>query len=781
MSVCYKSILYILIGWSLLAASAVAETTVRLGFFEAGAHPAHDQLHKEFGRQANYLIGPDTSIVFHPGAYRNAGWSRDSSRVMARQMAGIEFVDAIVTMGPWVVEDLLAAGVTKPIIAMYRADPTVEGLVDSLGRPIAPNLTVQIKPGKILNDLATLVSLVPLDTIGFLYFPSGDEIDSIVGHLQDITDRRDITIVYGEGFNNVGTYAFFKGMQQLPASIDALYLGPLWDMDATEQAQFFHELTMKRVPCMTWEGWSTVRLGATFSDAGYSSYADARYNADKLVAIIRGVRPSLLPIEFYGASGLTINQTSVDACNLDLPQDVVAEAQVLEPLVNTDEYIPLSFAVQQALVARPEIGATYDRLDAASAAARQAWSDYLPQVAADVVIDWRNDNGVDRTIPRLDNSGIGARLGVEQTVFSLEAIRRIQTSSVAIRQAEASNRLVRLAMERAVGLAYVNLARAQHVDSLYELYRRQIDLYYEFAATAQALNQGAAGAPLRLQSERQRSTRRLVAARADREAAATLLMALLNQPGRRDFQIDSSLFDPGRYVRDYRQFYPFVTDADARTTLARHIEASARLNHPEATREALDIESYRRRLAQASAAFWPRLSLFADLELTYRYADNPDPFREDNPALTIGGKISLPLLSGLGRFRERSRLKATISEMEFESEAQLLDLSQEAVADVERLIGRMTALPSTQSAQQQASDYLNLTIEAYQADSVGLLTLLDAQQQALLTALESVEHRYRILTNMLDLLYACGWSVRDESGNFVEEFFRLVEPARPGR
>ena len=758
-----------------------AETTITLGFFEAGTHPAHDELHKEFGRQANFLAGPDTTILFHPDAFRSGGWSRDSSRVMARQMAGLDFVDVIVTMGPWVVEDLLAAGVTKPILAMYRADPFAEGLVDTLGRPTSDNLTVQIKSGKMINDIATLLSLVPADTIGLLYFPSGGEGDSVVARLQQAARRMGVTLLYGSGVNNVGTYAFFKGLAQLPTSIDALYLGPLWDMDATKQVQFFYELNLKRVPCMVYEGWSTARLGATFSDAGYSMYADARYNADKLLKIIRGVRPSLLPTEFYGASGLTINQTSVTACNLRLPQDVVAESQVLEELVNTDEVIPVSFAVQQALTARPEVGATYDRLDAATAEARQAWSSYLPHLSADLYVDWRNDNSVDRTIPRLDNSGLGARLHLEQTIFSLDAIKRIQTASLAIRQAEATNEQVRLELERSVALAYINLARAQQIDSLYELYRRQIDLYYEFAATAEALGEASSAPAMRLQSERQRTTRRLVTARADQEAARSLLMSLINQPGRSDFQIDSSLFFAGSYVREYRRFYPFVTSSDARTRLTRYVENQTRLNHPTAATEAITVERLRREMAVLGASVWPRLSLFADLDFTDRYADNPDPFSEENPAFTIGGRLSLPLLSGLERFRKRDRLKAAISSLEFENEARLLNVSQAAVAATDRLIGQMTALPSTQSAVQQSSTYLGLTIEDYQADSVGLLELLDAQEQALVTAVESVELRYRMLTNMLDILYACGRSVRDGSGDFIQTFFELIDPVRtPG-
>lgn len=758
---------------------ARAETTVTLGFFEAGTHPGHDELHKEFGRQANFLIGPDTVILFHPDAYRNAGWSRDSSRALAKQYLQMDYIDAIVTMGPWVVEDLLAAGVTKPIIAMYRGDPIAEGLVDSTGRPITPNLTVQVKPGKMQSDLESLQSLVDADTIGFLYFPSGDESERVVEDMKAAAAQMGATLLYGSGTNNIGTYAFFNGLRELPQHLDALYVGPLWDMDATKQAQFFYELNLRKIPCMAYEGWIAARLGATFSDGGYSMYADARYNADKLVKIIRGVRPSLLPIEFYGASGMTINQTSVNACNLSLPQDLVAEAQVLDELINTSELVPLSFAIQQALAARPEVAATYDRLDAAAAAAKEAWSAYLPHASAEVLFDWRNDNGVDRTNPRLDNSGIGARLGVEQTIFSLEAIRSIQGASLAKERAEATNEQARLDLERSVALAYVNLARCQQIDSLYELYRRQIDLYYEFAATDKALERSNGAQALRLQSERQRSTRRLLAARADRAAALSLLTTLMNQPGRTDIQIDTGMFFPGSYVVDYRRFYPFVTSTKARQRLRDHVATLVRRNNPESQLTGISIETYRQRLAEAGASLWPTLSLFADLDFTDRYADNPDPFREENPAFTVGGRVNLPLLSGLKTRREKQRLRSAISAMEFTAEAELMDRSQQAVESVDALFAEMTALPSTESAVMQAAQYLGMTIENYQADSASLLELLDAQDQALVTAIESVENRYRMLADMIDILYACGWSVRDKSGRFTEEFFQLIKPARP--
>ncbi len=133
---------------SVIAASAsAAQKTWHIGFLEAGPYPAHSELRKHFSEQLPGLLPDGCSAVTVPHGFKSGDWARESCRRLAAELKADTSIHMVVTTGPWAVEDLLAVGYDRPIVAMYRLDPVAEGLVDTSLRPIAPNLTVRVRPG----------------------------------------------------------------------------------------------------------------------------------------------------------------------------------------------------------------------------------------------------------------------------------------------------------------------------------------------------------------------------------------------------------------------------------------------------------------------------------------------------------------------------------------------------------------------------------------------------------------------------------------------------------
>ncbi|MDH4035668.1 MAG: hypothetical protein OEV80_17895, partial [candidate division Zixibacteria bacterium] len=348
-------------------AQAQQKRRINLGFFEGGRCLAHDILRDEFSHQLEQMAPADIQVVPVPQGYMSAGWKRDSCRILAHDLVRLESVDILVAMGPWVVEDLLTAGYSKPILALHRVDPYAEGLLDARGRPIVENLTVQLRPTQIARDIDALTGLIQVQRLGVLYFPSGDERETIMSQLTALGHKYRFEVLSAEGVDAGGAFAFFKSYLELSRKVDAVYIFPMWAMDGVKIREFFNMTKRDKVPTFVWEGAYLVQRGALASNSGYSVIPEARFAATKLLQIIDGATPADLPVTFDVPSGLTINESTADLTGVDIPATLRREAQLVraEP-TEESRYFTIVEALQRALDASPSHLAQQDALAAAT-------------------------------------------------------------------------------------------------------------------------------------------------------------------------------------------------------------------------------------------------------------------------------------------------------------------------------------------------------------------------------------------------------------------------------
>ncbi|MCK4461023.1 MAG: hypothetical protein KAW46_04430, partial [candidate division Zixibacteria bacterium] len=302
-----------------LTAVAQQKKRINLAFFEAGRCLEHDILRDEFSHQLRQLTPDDFEIIPIPQGYKMAEWKRDSCRLLAAELVALEDADMVVALGPWVVEDLLAAGYDKPIVALNRVDPAAEGLLDKAGRPIAPNLTVQARPVQLARDIDALTRLTDVRRLGVLYFPTGEEQNDIMSKLQSLGEQHGFEVVMGEGYDNKGAYAFFKAYRSLAGKVDAVYLFPMWAMDGIKIREFFAMTKRDKMPTFVWEGAYLIQRGALAGNSGFSVIPQARMAAVKLVKIIEGATPGDLPVVFDVPPGLSINEATAAQCGVTIP------------------------------------------------------------------------------------------------------------------------------------------------------------------------------------------------------------------------------------------------------------------------------------------------------------------------------------------------------------------------------------------------------------------------------------------------------------------------------
>ena len=178
---------------------------------------------------------------------------------MARDLARAKNVDMVLAVGPWVVEDLIAAGFDKPIIALNQYAVWERGLVDRTGRPVADNLTIDVQPLQIDNDLNLLGQLFSPKKIGVFYFPSGDEYEKVINRAK----QAEIVAPFDTAAN--GNFSHFGAYSRVVHEVDALYLPPMYSMQLDQMNQFVENCRYDRIPTLTSEGLLIVEKGITAS------------------------------------------------------------------------------------------------------------------------------------------------------------------------------------------------------------------------------------------------------------------------------------------------------------------------------------------------------------------------------------------------------------------------------------------------------------------------------------------------------------------------------------
>ena len=755
----------------------------RIGFFEGGKTPTHALLRHEFRRVLEEIAPADFRVIFTPVGFKSALWNRDTCRTMAAQLTARQDVDLIVCLGPWVVEDLLAAGCDKPIIAMHRFDPIAENLVSDDGRPIAENLTVHIKPGKIETDLATVADLMPVKKVGILFFPSADEHTAIFSRLEKIAGQLGFEVVTADEYNNYGTYAFFKSYDQLKRSeIDAVYLGPMWGMDAIKTREFIERTADHKIPVFSYEGNAPVKAGAVASNGTLAFVSDARFNARKAVRIMQGELPADLPVLFGERPVLVVNEEAARTCGVDLPRQLLYTGDIIAaPPPEDASVMTLPEAIGRALAQNPGYLARYDALEAAAAAAREVTAQYLPQVDLDVSVFHLSDNAVNNSHNWLDQSGYASTVRLQQTIFSLESMRGIRAAAQRREIQQIEQDKARQDLEYGVAVAYLNCLQAQQQYQIEQQNREHVDLYMEVARLRHLLDGADSLDIIRWESEWHNGTARVIEAYYNVKIARVMLNVLLNVPTDYLFALDTGYFSDDKMLQQYRRLYEFSSTADKQLQLQNYFVGVATSENPNARSFDAIVDLQKTLLSKNRAGFLPTVGFQAAFTYADRMADDRPLFAEEKDSWSLLGFLRIPIFSGGERRRAADRLKATLSQTEFLRDSVSLEIMGRISRDLNEVLSYSDRMPPAYRAQGAARNVLEPILRGYEFGTAELADLLDAQTNALGAEQRLITSRFGYYLSLARLVNHIGWTTSEHHNAFDSEFFRQLNEYAAGQ
>ncbi len=752
-----------------LAASIAHAKQFKLALFQAGDYAPFSAVQSSFDRTLTLLLPSDTTFQFQASAFRSAEWNRDSSRVKARQLAARKEIDIIITIGPWVTEDLLEAGYTGPIIALGRTDPYLEGLSDSTYRPNYRNLTVQAIPNKVENDIALLFRLKPFKKLGMLFFPTGMDSSRLLSSVESICQSLGAASTSAFGHNNQGTYAYLKAYAALPSDVDAVYLFPLWGLDAERIKELSGRLTAERRSSVSYEGLYAVDKGVLISSAVLPHEAEARFAAWKALQIFRGTSPQSLPTQLPFTAKLSINTQTAASLGIDITLEMSTEAE----LVRAGQDQPLSVqtlsdVVTKAFDLNPGFVAWQDRIAQTEARSGLARTSLRPTLSALGSVDYVDDHSVHNdqllvhTPELIRNERYRAGLSLDLPVLSLESSRRISKANSEVGMDRASQDSASLALESDVAEAYYDALRAQSARSIQQLQIHLANTTTEIARGMVASAERPRAELTRWRAEELYDRQIVAELETDLRTTQIRLNAIMNQPSGNAFLLDSTLLSEDAFWHAYELIRPHIaTEANRQQTINQLVRA-ALADSPSAHRASAAINTQSAQISVLRSTPFPTVGVRSSLDFTDELGSYGE-LNEQNPSWSVGAYVRWPLFDGGHRKKEIQSARARLSELEYLKDQTSLRLMEEVSQLVRELAGAAAQAIAAEREAELSTAIVASAIENYSSGAAGIDATLQAGQSASNAQNRLVDARARFLASLYKLVCTIGWSPHRES------------------
>ncbi|MCH9031401.1 MAG: TolC family protein [candidate division Zixibacteria bacterium] len=727
----------------LFTVSTASGKTYRLAYYEAGDYPFHRALQRELRYELERLAGDSLKIEFAPNGYKTAGWKRAKSREMARELSRDKSIDLILAMGPWTVEDLLNAKCTKPIVALGRFDPILEGLANKSGKPKRKNLTFRTRPNKIATDFAAMQAIGNFKRVGIMYFPSGNETQVVVNRLKEFAERANVQIIIPTSQSSTDKYPFFKVVGELAGKVDAVYLTPLYGLMVDQIAPFLDNLKRAKIAVFSAEGPSVVKRGALASNSVFTVSGVATYHARKVIQILKGARPDNLPTIFSDGRGLTINTETAEKLRIHIPSALLAEAKIVSAAPAAEiEALSLPAVIGMAKQLSPRYQALEFSTLAAWKRVGETRAQYFPHLLASAYARRYDLDPPVNAFSRLSLARQGFEFKLEQPIFDWSLWKNISAQKNNYFAVERETFARQLDFELETFEAFLNVASAIERKSIVESRNELVELAFEIALTGYQLFGGDEGDELDLitwETERAHGNLDASIVRQEMDLAQISLATTIGRTDIGGFIIDKSAFSSEEFGAS--ALLQFMSTELKRTRFGNFMVVEAARVAPEISQARRKLDAKRNLIAANTGKFLPRISASVGYYKDDYFATAP-PLATDDQGWLIGAQATLPIFDGGMSIHKRGRMKAEREALEYELDEVSLSVSaivRQNSAKLAALTDRMAIAIRAKSLAQRA---VRTALEKYRDGDARSYEVLRVIENAYAAELTEANLRY---------------------------------------
>jgi len=732
----------------------------RITFVFDGSGPRNDTLRTLFEEEIRALGARAFDLRFEAVA---ADYTLESARQQVRLVMEDPEVDLVIATGPLTSQVVARLqDPPHPVIASAVIDPEVQGLPFVSGASGAPGVAYLTVPAALDRDLQTFREIASVERVAFLVS------EGLLRGIPGLGSRLEETGAdVGIELEAVGVGTSLEAtLDNLPARIDGVYVGPLDQLPLTALRSLADSLAARNLPSFAFRGQRDVRLGFMAGLDTDLAPQLARRVAVFTERILLGDDPATFPVQAISGGRLVINRATARAVNVYPPLGVLLEADVVgTPPGPAGETITLDQAMRRAVQANLALASQDRAVMAGKARVREAQSTLFPQLEAGVTGTMVDSELAEASLGQQPERTATGQLTLSQILYSdgARANVDIEQASQSVRVSERATRRLDVALEAAE--AYLNVLRAE---ALVEVQRDNLVLTresLELADQRQAVGTAGPAEALRLQAEIATRRTDLINAFVQLQATRIALNQVLNRPLEAPFTVAEDVqagvdaLAPGNTLVD------FVTNPRVFEQLRDFLSVEAVQAEPVIQALEASIRAQERAVRAAGRSFYlPTVAAIAQLNSTLYEAGAgtdglPLPDQSGFPASlalpeapntfwTVGVNVTLPLFQGAGRVARRSRAAAEAERLRLERDLAAQRIEQNVRTQLQFAAASYAATQEARRAADAAQQSLDIVTDSYAAGALDVTPLLESQTAAQQAEIGVTNATYNFLVDL---------------------------------
>lgn len=665
--------------------------------------------------------------------------------------------DIIITTGLMASQALIAQKrYAKPSIAGLMINEKLQGVAPSQGGTSGiHNLTYIKSQYDPKTDLSVFKKLYPFKSLGIM-------VDASTGTPEQL---RLISNIF-DSILGKGNYSFIASTPGQPLvipkkaknPIDAVYILPLLTHSKQQITQAMQHLADNRLPSFSMIGRAYVELGAMAgkNSPDYIELYSRRISLD-VMKILKGTNPSQLSVDVAMLpDDYVINDATLKTIGIYPDYEVLESANIINQDKERGPLLTLREVIDDALNNNLDIQQAKIRAESTANEIASAKRAFLPSLDVAAQLTKIDAYSAQNSGSTLDSA---LSLQLQQILFSEQALGLYKSRQLSYSSELEALKAQELTTTQTVLETYVQYLTAKRqlnsqTDNVH-LTRKNL----EIAKQKQKTGYSGLTDVYRLESQLAQNQAQLNTALANVRIAKLRIQTLLN----RELNAEIGLMDienPLSFtmLADSRLFNAITDDQKGEQYIEFLIkEATAR--RPSLLQMNYIIQSQERLLkSEKRLRYIPQVSLSAgvnDIYKQHRPIRELDPDSREEPTWSINLNVSVPLFSPQ-RSPKIKQYTYSLRELALQREAIINEIHFGIRSGMETAIASYQQNELYKKSADNADKNYQLISEYYKQGKVTITDLIDAQNNALTTTLNSMNAEQQFLVDFLKIERAVG-------------------------
>ncbi len=581
-------------------------------------------------------------------------------------------------------------------------------------------------------------------------------------------------------------------LELLDSDVDAIYFLPALYRTQEQDQTLIDGINSRKLPSFSLMGRVDVENGilASLSASNYIGIYARRIGLN-VMKILEGENPKDLPIHIDGVEDdFVINVATMKQLEVYPPFDVLSQASLIKLESRIGKAYTLESAVAEALNNNLTFRAAQRDVFAQQTEIGIAKSNLLPGLDANstlVTLDGNSAEQLKLANQLTPQTAWSGNLALSQLIYSQPAWANVAIQEALLESEKASLMSQQLDLVLDVCTAYLRFLQAQANQNIQNTNVQTTLSNLNIAKTKAKIGAVSNADVYGFESQLALNKTSLNDAQTSVEQARISFNQLLNRPLDESFVLDDLRLDSEVFfLQDERMSEKIQNNYDFRK-FAEFLIETAMKNSPEIEQLQWLIEAQESSLAMnKKSRYLPQVGLQGNLDQTFgRYgtrvddqtfeAIGIDPYQ---PTWNIGLSASLPLFQGNLRNKKIEKDQILLEQLGVNQEALQQQFATNIHLSLENLGNSYNDIQFTRQAQQSSLQYLKIVQDLYREGVTNIVTLLDAQNNALSAQLGAVSSLYQFIIDAITIerlfnqVYLL--SSDQERESFIKEYLAFI-------